>query len=158
MFADHVFRKAQKISQTRAGGRLWPVFTMVLDEAPNVAAFPKMAGALSDSGGRGILIIGFSQSFAQNRARWGVEGAKAIRSTSSVRMLLPGLEEIEEFETVAKAAGTTTRDRTSTSTGPSGVSTTNSTEEKAVIRAHEIQQLDQGQAFMHYTTRPPRRR
>ena len=155
MFADHVFRKAQKISQTRAGGRLWPVFTMVLDEAPNVAAFPKMAGALSDSGGRGIRIVGFSQSFAQNRARWGVDGAKAIRGTSSVRLFLPGLEEMDELETVAKAAGPTTRNRTTTSRGPSGTSTTHATEERPVIRAHEIQQLDQGRAFMHYTNVRP---
>lgn len=155
MFADHIFRKAQKISQTRAGGRLWPVFTMVLDEAPNVAAFPKMAGALSDSGGRGIRIVGFSQSFAQNRARWGTDGAKAIRGTSSVRILLPGLEEIDELETVAKAAGITTKARTSTSTGPSGTSKTSSIEERPVLRAHEIQQLPQGKAFMHYTNVRP---
>ena len=155
MFADHVFRKAQKISQTRAGGRLWPVFTMVLDEAPNVAAFPKMAAALSDSGGRGIRIIGFSQSFAQNRARWGVDGAKAIRGTSSVRLFLPGLEEMDELETVAKAAGTTNRQRVSTSQGKSGSSKTTSEEERPVIRAHEIQQLQQGKAFMHYTNVRP---
>lgn len=155
MFADHVFRKAQKISQIRAGGRLWPVFTMVLDEAPNVAAFPKMAAALSDSGGRGIRIIGFSQSFAQNRARWGVDGAKAIRGTSSVRLFLPGLEEMDELETVAKAAGTTNRQRVSTSQGKSGSSRTTSEEERPVIRAHEIQQLQQGKAFMHYTNIRP---
>ena len=155
MFADHIFRKAQKISQTRAGGRLWPVFTMVLDEAPNVAAFPKMAAALSDSGGRGIRIIGFSQSFAQNRARWGTDGAKAIRGTSSVRFFLPGLEEMDELETVAKAAGPTTRKRISTSQGRGGSSRTTSEEERPVIRAHQIQQLDQGKAFMHYANVRP---
>ncbi|NQD86620.1 type IV secretory system conjugative DNA transfer family protein [Paenarthrobacter sp. CM16] len=155
MFADHVFRKAQKISQTRAGGRLWPVLTMVLDEAPNVAAFPKMAGALSDSGGRGIRIIGFSQSFAQNRARWGDDGAKAIRGTSSLRLFLPGLEEMAELETIAKAAGPTTHQRVSTSRGKGGSSKTTSEEERPAIRAHKIQQLDQGKAFMHYTNVRP---
>lgn len=155
MFADHIFRKAQKISQGRAGGRLWPVFTMVLDEAPNVAAFPKMAAALSDSGGRGIRIVGFSQSFAQNRARWGVEGAKAIRGTSSIRIFLPGLEEIDELESIAKAAGPTTKTRTSTSRGRTGTSTTVSEEERPVILAHQIQQLDRGQGFMHYSNLRP---
>jgi len=155
MFADHIFRKAQKMSQTRAGGRLWPVFTMVLDEAPNVAAFPAMDEALSDSGGRGIRIIGFSQSFAQNEQRWGPAGAKAIRGTSSVRVLLPGLEELDELERMAKAAGTTIRERTSTSTSNSGVSRTVSTEERPVIRAHEIQQMTRGQGFMHYSNLRP---
>jgi len=155
MFADFMFRKAQRISQSKPGGRLWPVFTMVLDEAPNVAALPDMAGALSDSGGRGIRVIGFSQSFAQNRQRWGNEAATAIRGTSSIRMFLPGLEELEELEKIAKAAGVTKRQRVSTSQGKGGSSRTTSEEERPVIRAHDIQQLPVGEAFMHYSNVKP---
>ncbi|UKA52193.1 type IV secretory system conjugative DNA transfer family protein (plasmid) [Arthrobacter sp. FW305-123] len=155
MFADFMFRKAQRISQSKPGGRLWPVFTMVLDEAPNVAALPDMAGALSDSGGRGIRVIGFSQSFAQNRQRWGNEAATAIRGTSSIRMFLPGLEELDELEKIAKAAGVTKRQRVSTSQGKGGSSRTTSEEERPVIRAHDIQQLPVGEAFMHYSNVKP---
>ncbi len=156
MFADFMFRKAQRISQSKPGGRLWPVFTMVLDEAPNVAALPDMAGALSDSGGRGIRVIGFSQSFAQNRQRWGGnEAATAIRGTSSIRMFLPGLEELDELEKIAKAAGVTKRQRVSTSQGKGGSSRTTSEEERPVIRAHDIQQLPVGEAFMHYSNVKP---
>ncbi|MDQ0104456.1 type IV secretory pathway TraG/TraD family ATPase VirD4 [Paenarthrobacter nicotinovorans] len=155
MFADFMFRKAQRISQSKPGGRLWPVFTMVLDEAPNVAALPDMAGALSDSGGRGIRVIGFSQSFAQNRQRWGNEAATAIRGTSSIRMFLPGLEELEELEKIAKAAGVIKRKRVSTSQGKGGSSRTTSEEERPVIRAHDIQQLPVGEAFMHYSNVKP---
>ncbi|MCD4850603.1 type IV secretory system conjugative DNA transfer family protein [Arthrobacter sp. AK01] len=155
MFADFMFRKAQRISQSKPGGRLWPVFTMVLDEAPNVAALPDMAGALSDSGGRGIRVIGFSQSFAQNRQRWGNEAATAIRGTSSIRMFLPGLEELDELEKIAKAAGVTKRQRVSTSQGRGGSSRTTSEEERPVLRAHDIQQLPVGEAFMHYSNVKP---
>ena len=157
MFADFMFRKAQRISQTKPGGRLWPVLTMVLDEAPNVAAIPDMAGALSDSGGRGIRIVGFSQSFAQNRQRWGTEAATAIRGTSSVRLFLPGLEELDELDKIARAAGTTHKERISTSQGRGGSSRTTSKEERQVIRGNEIQQLPIGEAFMHYSNVRPAR-
>lgn len=157
MFADFMFRKAQRISQGAPGGRLWPVLTMVLDEAPNVAAIPDMAGALSDSGGRGIRIIGFSQSFAQNRQRWGAEAATAIRGTSSIRLFLPGLEELDELDKIARAAGTTRHRRVSTSQGRNGSSRTTSEEERPVIRGHEIQQLPVGEAFMHYSNVAPAR-
>jgi type IV secretion system protein VirD4 len=157
MFADFMFRKAQRISQSMPGGRLWPVLTMVLDEAPNVAAIPDMAGALSDSGGRGIRIIGFSQSFAQNRQRWGAEAATAIRGTSSIRLFLPGLEELDELDKIARAAGTTRKERVSTSQGRGGSSRTVSEEERPVIRGNEIQQLPVGDAFMHYSNVAPAR-
>ncbi|MFJ6303091.1 type IV secretory system conjugative DNA transfer family protein [Pseudarthrobacter oxydans] len=157
MFADFMFRKAQRISQGMPGGRLWPVLTMVLDEAPNVAAIPDMAGALSDSGGRGIRIIGFSQSFAQNRQRWGAEAATAIRGTSSIRLFLPGLEELDELDKIARAAGTTRKERVSTSQGRGGSSRTVSEEERPVIRGNEIQQLPVGEAFMHYSNVAPAR-
>lgn len=157
MFADFMFRKAQRISQTMPGGRLWPVLTMVLDEAPNVAAIPDMASALSDSGGRGIRIIGFSQSFAQNRQRWGNEAATAIRGTSSIRLFLPGLEELDELDKIARAAGTTRKERVSTSQGRGGSSRTISEEERPVIRGNEIQQLPVGEAFMHYSNVAPAR-
>lgn len=157
MFADFMFRKAQRISQGAPGGRLWPVLTMVLDEAPNVAALPDMASALSDSGGRGIRIIGFSQSFAQNRQRWGAEAATAIRGTSSIRLFLPGLEELDELDKIARAAGTTRHQRVSTSQGRNGSSRTISEEERPVIRGYEIQQLPVGEAFMHYSNVAPAR-
>ncbi|MET3164773.1 UNVERIFIED_ORG: type IV secretory pathway TraG/TraD family ATPase VirD4 [Arthrobacter sp. UYEF10] len=157
MFADFMFRKGQRISQSMPGGRLWPVLTMVLDEAPNVAAIPDMAGALSDSGGRGIRIIGFSQSFAQNRQRWGAEAATAIRGTSSIRLFLPGLEELDELDKIARAAGTTRKERVSTSQGRGGSSRTVSEEERPVIRGNEIQQLPVGEAFMHYSNVAPAR-
>lgn len=62
---------------------------MVLDEAPNVAAFSNMAELITDTGGRGIQVIGISQSFIQNEARWGREEAKAIESNASLKLIFP---------------------------------------------------------------------
>ena len=154
MFTDFVFRAAKHLSQQRAGGRLWPVFTMFLDEAPNVAAIRDMPAVLSESGGRGIRVLGFSQSFAQNEARWGLEAAKAIQETANVIILMPGLKR-EALKDYAAEMGTKHRQRRSRSTGRNGGSTTVSFEEVQVMKAEEIKHLRVGEALVVYRNLPP---
>jgi len=154
MFTDFVFRTARHLSQQRAGGRLWPVFTMFLDEAPNVAAIRDMPAVLSDSGGRGIRVLGFSSSFAQNEARWGLEAAKAIQETANVVVLMPGLKR-EALKDYGAEMGTTHRERRSRSTGRNGGSTTTSLEEVPVMKAEEIKHLRVGEALVVYRNLPP---
>ncbi|MHA7174855.1 type IV secretory system conjugative DNA transfer family protein [Arthrobacter monumenti] len=157
MFADHIVRTGQKEAQKRVGGRLWPVLTMILDEAVNTAAFPSMASVLSDSGGRGIRVIGFSQTFAQVRERWGRDGAEAIKGACTVKMYLPGLEDLDELEKIAKSMGPQQHRRQSTTSGPSGGSITWSNDEKQRMRAEQIQQMDVGQAMIAYRNLRPAR-
>lgn len=102
MFADQVYRAARRKSSQFASGRLWPVFRMVLDEAPNVAAFSNMGELITDTGGRGIQVIGISHSSSKT-----------------------------------------------------GGSMTQSTEEKAVVRAEELKHLRFGQATAVYRNLPP---
>lgn len=154
MFTDFVFRTAKHLSQQRAGGRLWPVFTMFLDEAPNVAAIRDMPAVLSESGGRGIRVLGFSQSFAQNEARWGTDAAKAIQETANVIILMPGLKR-EALKDYAAEMGTRHRQRRSHSTGRNGGSTTTSLEEVQVMKAEEIKHLRVGEALVVYRNLPP---
>ncbi|MFF5794589.1 type IV secretory system conjugative DNA transfer family protein [Paeniglutamicibacter sp. NPDC012692] len=154
MFTDFVFRTAKRLSQQRAGGRLWPVFTMFLDEAPNVAAIRDMPAVLSESGGRGIRVLGFSQSFAQNEARWGTDAARAIQETANVVVLMPGLKR-EALKDYAAEMGTKHRQRRSRSTGRGGGSTTTSLEEVQVMKAEEIKHLRVGQALVVYRNLPP---
>ena len=154
MFTDYVFRTAKHLSQQQAGGRLWPVFTMFLDEAPNVAAIRDMPAVLSESGGRGIRVVGFSQSFAQNEARWGTEVARAIQETANVIVLMPGLKR-EALKDYAAEMGTKHQPRRSRSTGRHGGSTTISLEEVQVMKAEEIKHLHVGQALVVYRNLPP---
>lgn len=154
MFADQVYRAARRKSSTYASGRLCPVFRMVLDEAPNVAAFSNMAELITDTGGRGIQVIGISQSFIQNEARWGKEGAKAIESNASLKLLFPGISS-EDLKTYASDMGVRDHARVSRSSSKSGGSTTTSTEEKSVARAEELKHLRFGQATAVYRNLPP---
>lgn len=154
MFTDFVFRTARHLSQQRAGGRLWPVFTMFLDEAPNVAAIQDMPAVLSDSGGRGIRVLGFSSSFAQNEARWGLEAAKAIQETANVIILMPGLKR-EALKDYAAEMSTKKKQRRSHSTGRNGGSTTTSVEDVQVMTPEEIKHLRVGEALVVYRNLPP---
>lgn len=154
MFADQVYRAARRTSSTFASGRLWPVFRMVLDEAPNVAAFSNMAELITDTGGRGIQVIGISQSFIQNEARWGKDEAKAIESNASLKLLFPGLNS-EDLKTYARDMGVKDQARISHSSSRSGGSRTTSTEEKAVVRVEELKHLRFGQATAVYRNLPP---
>lgn len=154
MFTDFVFRTAKQLSQQRAGGRLWPVFTMFLDEAPNVAAIRNMPAVLSESGGRGIRVLGFSQSFAQNEARWGADAARAIQETANLIILMPGLKR-DALKDYAAEMGTKHQPRRSRSTGRNGGSTTLSLEEVQVMKAEEIKHLHVGQALVVYRNLPP---
>lgn len=154
MFADQVYRTARRKSSTFASGRLWPVFRMVLDEAPNVAAFSNMAELITDTGGRGIQVIGISQSFIQNEARWGKEEAKAIESNASLKLIFPGINS-EDLKTYASDMGVRDKARISHSSSKTGGSRTTSTEEKAVVRAEELKHLRFGQATAVYRNLPP---
>lgn len=154
MFTDYVFRTAKRLSQQRPGGRLWPPLSMLLDEAPNVAALPNMISVLTDSGGRGIRVMGFSQSFAQNVARWGKEVAEAIEETANTKLLLPGLK-ASNLKEYAEEMGSRDEERTSYSMGRGGGSRTVSTLEKSIMKAEELKHLDVGQAVLVYRNVPP---
>ncbi|PRB68654.1 type IV secretory system conjugative DNA transfer family protein [Arthrobacter sp. MYb213] len=154
MFADQVYRAARCKSSTFASGRLWQVFRMVLDEAPNVAAFSNMAELITDTGGRGIQVLGISQSFIQNEARWGKEEAKAIESNASLKLIFPGINS-EDLKTYASGMGVRDKARISRSSSKTGGSTTTSSEEKAIVRAEELKHLRFGQATAVYRILPP---
>ncbi|MGP4968534.1 type IV secretory system conjugative DNA transfer family protein [Glutamicibacter ardleyensis] len=154
MFADQVYRAARRKSSAFASGRLWPVFRVVLDEAPNVAAFSNMAELITDTGGRGIQVIGISQSFIQNEARWGKEEAKAIESNASLKLIFPGINS-EDLKTYASDMGVRDKARISHSSSKTGGSRTTSTEEKAIVRAEELKHLRFGQATAVYRNLPP---
>ncbi|MGP5391649.1 type IV secretory system conjugative DNA transfer family protein [Glutamicibacter arilaitensis] len=154
MFADQVYRAARRKSSQFASGRLWPVFRMVLDEAPNVAAFSNMGELITDTGGRGIQVIGISQSFIQNEARWGKEEAKTIESNASLKLIFPGINS-EDLKTYANDMGVRDTPRISHSSSKTGGSMTQSTEEKAVVRAEELKHLRFGQATAVYRNLPP---
>lgn len=154
MFADQIYRAARKKSQQYASGRLWPVFTMVLDEATNVAAFSDMGDILSDSGGRGIQVVGISQTRDQNEKRWGKNGAEIIEQNANLKILFPGTDS-DHLKKYAAEMGQKKESRRSVSSSRGGGSTTHSTERIDVARPEQLKQLDPGKVTFAYRSAAP---
>ena len=156
MFANELINTAREVSQDRPGGRLWPCFRAVLDEGPNLAAFPKMDSIMSDINGRGIEVILIAQSFSQLIDRWGEQGAATIETNAVVKYYLPGLD-LKTLQPVAESLGKFQRGRVqrSYSSGQYGNSTSYSQEDKLVMEANQIQQLPAFSAMVRYKNHKP---
>lgn len=154
MFANQIYRAARKKSQKQASGRLWPVFSMILDEATNVAAFSDMGQVLSDSGGRGIQVVGISQTKDQNERRWGKIGAEIIENNANLKVLFPGLD-TDHLKKYAAEMGQKKETRRSTSSSRGGGSTTHSTERIDVARPEQLKQLNPGMVTLAYRSAAP---
>ena len=156
MFANELINTARELSQEMYGGRLWPCFRAVLDEGPNLAAFPKMDSIMSDINGRGVEVILIAQSFSQLVDRWGEQGAKTISGNSVVKYYLPGLD-VETLRPVSEALGKFDRKRVSRSysAGQYGNSTSYSVEEKSVMEAAAMTQIPAFTAMVQYKNYRP---
>lgn len=157
MFANELINTARELSQEKPGGRLWPCFRAVLDEAPNLAAFPKMDSIMSDINGRGVEVILIAQSMSQLIDRWGEQGGRTIAGNSVVKYYLPGLD-VETLRPVSEALGKFEKQRVSRShsTGKMGnTSTSHSTEEKPVMEAAAMTQIPAFSAMVVYRNFKP---
>lgn len=157
MFANELINTARELSQEKPGGRLWPSFRAVLDEAPNLAAFPKMDSIMSDINGRGVEVILIAQSMSQLIDRWGEQGARTITGNAVVKYFLPGLD-VETLRPVSEALGKYDRQRVSRShsSGRMGnTSTSYATEEKFVMEAAAMTQIPAFSAMVSYKNFKP---
>ena len=157
MFANELINTARELSQEKPGGRLWPSFRAVLDEAPNLAAFPKMGSIMSDINGRGVEVILIAQSMSQLVDRWGEQGARTITGNAVVKYFLPGLD-VETVRPVSEALGKYDRQRVSRShsSGRMGnTSTSYATEEKLVMEAAAMTQIPAFSAMVSYKNYRP---
>lgn len=153
MLTDYIMRTAQRVSQTRPGGRLWPPFSPILDEVTNIAPLPHLDQFMSDAGGRGICPVVVVQSRSQLRHRWGREQAEAIRGNATAQYYLPGITEEDLQQDLSRAVGTYEVQRTTTSSGSSAgagpsVSTSSGWEER--MRPDEIRGIPDQQALFFY--------
>lgn len=156
MFATEVIVEARKLSQTKPGARYWPPFRMVLDEAANLAAFPQMAKYMADSGGRGIEVSMFAQTFSQLRSRWGTEDAETIQSAATIKYYLPGLGTGPEVKALSELIGPyEKRNTTRTRQSRGGISSSESFQERPIMSPKEINEIPTGTAILRYRNRTP---
>ena len=151
-----VVRAGRRASQRQPGGRLDPVCTFVLDEAPNVAPIPEMPLLMADGGGRGMPAWLFAQSFGQLRARWGRDDADALWGSAPIKLILGGAAETDDLERISRLLGEHRVRRVSTTRGQgSSWSRQVGTERERVLPVEAIRQLDVGQALLLYRSLPP---
>lgn len=85
-------------------GRLDPPLLLALDEVTTICpvALPVM---LSDSAGKGILIMPVAHSLSQLAQRWGEHGAATIWACCGTKVLLGGSSDADMLEEVSKLCG-----------------------------------------------------
>lgn len=156
MFATEIIVEARRLSQTKPGARFWPPFRPVLDEAANLAAFPQMAKYMADSGGRGIEMSMFAQTFSQLRSRWGNEDAETIQSAATIKYYLPGLGTGPEVKDLSDLIGPyDKRNMTRTRQSRGGVSSSESFHERPIMSVKDINEIPTGTAILRYRNRTP---
>jgi len=102
--ATEVEHRAVQLGSRMPGGRLDPPLLMALDEVTQICPVP-LPSWLSDSGGKGIQIIGVVHGEAQLASRWGDHGRQVVLDTSSVKVFLPGITDVTTLEAAAKLCG-----------------------------------------------------
>ena len=102
--ANEIHWVAVQLGQASAGGRLDPPLLMALDEVTQICPVP-LPVWLADSGGKGVQVIAVAHGDAQLASRWKDDGRRIIQDTSGVKILLPGITDIQTLETASKLCG-----------------------------------------------------
>ncbi|WP_245688045.1 type IV secretory system conjugative DNA transfer family protein [Rhodococcus phenolicus] len=103
--AAEAYYLAKEISREYPEERIDPPVRFVLDEVNNVAPIPDLPDKVSDSAGRGISIWVFCHGQEQNIRRWGPSAGRMFTTNSPVRIILPGLGDVNELEQISRLTG-----------------------------------------------------
>ncbi|WP_216895613.1 type IV secretory system conjugative DNA transfer family protein [Nocardia alni] len=148
--AAEVHYIADRASQHRPGKRLDPPIRLVLDEMNNVAPLPDLPTIMTDSGGKGISVWGFSHNQDQNELRWGTEGGKVLAQSAPATVILPGLRGVEELTALSRLLGERRHWEATLHDG----SRSYALHDDTVLRADEIRELGTDQALLIYRNAP----
>lgn len=140
----------------RTGKPLSPALGLLIDEAGNVLRYPDLATVLTTGRGQGIVMFTIWHDLSQLRTSLGDDKANTVISASPLRMLLPGvadLETLQYFNTMLGRAEIKRASVTRNSNG--GNSSTASDSERDLAPVHALQQLDDGTAVVQYGNQKP---
>jgi type IV secretory pathway TraG/TraD family ATPase VirD4 len=101
----------------RNGGRLPFPTLWALDEVANICPLPRLPQWMAEAAGRGLSVILGAQDYAQLADRWGAEGAKAMWSNLSNKVVFPGISNPDTLAQLEALAGKQWVDQVSKSTG-----------------------------------------
>lgn len=144
--AAEVYRILDRHSQRQPHNRLAVPARLVLDEVNNIAPIPQLPDKMTDSGGRGISIWAFAHNRLQNIKRWGQTAGQEFTINAPNRIVLPGLGDQQELDSLSRLFGTRYEQ-----IGPDS----RDVRERAVLTVDEIREMDEDQALMIYRGAKP---
>lgn len=140
-----------------SGGPLEPRLLLALDEAGNVFRYPRLPHLLTTARGNGIQLMLVYHDLAQvEHVYGGREVARTVVSNAKMRLLLPGVGDIETLRYWSDLLGRTrtqTHGETTNADGRRSRSRSDHADELAPI--HVLQQLPDGEAVLLYQNIPP---
>ncbi|WP_410646286.1 type IV secretory system conjugative DNA transfer family protein [Amycolatopsis sp. cmx-4-54] len=130
--------------------RLDPPFRVVMDEASGITPLEDLAARLADSGGRGVQLYVYVQSLSQLRQRWGVEQATEIWDNASIKLILGGLSNAKDLQSISDLLRERAVDQASVSTGNARDQVTISPRMERALTVDAIRELGEGEALLFY--------
>ncbi|WP_328403177.1 type IV secretory system conjugative DNA transfer family protein [Nocardia sp. NBC_00403] len=147
---DVAMRKASR----SPGGRLPIPMLAVLDEAANVVRWKDLPKQYSHFGSRGIVVMTVLQSWAQGARCWGDAGMLALWSAANVKVLGPGVDDMNFLRDRSEAIGEYDAVSSSVSESKGGKSYSRSLGSSKTFTAHGLATLPQGRAIVFTSGQP----
>ena len=143
----------------RTGGPVLPRLLLALDEAGNVFRYPRLPHLLTTGRGNGVQLLLAYHDLAQIEHLFGGRDvARTVVSNAKMRMLLPGVGDVETLRYFSELLGHTRVSLGSSQTGPDGRRSKSSSEQReSLAPLHLLQQLPDGEAVVLYQNLPPAR-
>lgn len=141
------------------GGPLEARLLLALDEAGNVFRYPRLPHLLTTARGNGIQLLLVYHDLAQIEHLYGGrEVARTVVSNAKMRMLLPGVGDLETLRYWSDLMGQTRTQTHGVTTGFDGKRSRSRNEHSDHLAPlHLLQQLPDGQAILLYQNLPPAR-
>ncbi|CUU60765.1 Type IV secretory pathway, VirD4 component, TraG/TraD family ATPase [Parafrankia irregularis] len=163
LLVDEIVEAGLQRAATSPGGRLAPPLGLMLDEASNIAALPRLPDLFSYGGGSGVFLMAVLQSLNQARRAWGEHAAKAMWDAATYKLILPGVSDVADLEDLSKTAGEFDEPTASVytrggllggaSAGPDQISV--SPRRRRVLEPDEIRNAPLGNALLLPRSAPP---
>ncbi len=157
MLLQEVVDAAKAAAARAPGGRIDPPLRLVGDEIANVAPLPRLPDLGTDARGFGMQLVLALQSLAQDRRRWGADGAHTLLDNMPAEILLGGLTDTDALKRYATLVGEVELTRGSTSYDPHTGRSTGASDhltDRPALRADEARRIPDGHGLLLYRNRP----
>jgi type IV secretion system protein VirD4 len=148
----HLARTARAVANRSPGGRLDPPLALVLDEVALICPIP-LPEWTADMGGRNIALHIAAQSEAQLRARWGADGAAAIKNNAASVLLFGGTRDADDLRGFATLLGD--RPEQVPTVDRAGRVSSTTTRRVPVLAPAQLAQLGKGEVVLIHRGTPP---